>query len=736
VSYSFYAHSCEKESEEKWQLLKHHLENVAKLTGDAAAKFGARSCGETIGLLHDIGKYSYDFQALIRGKKSRVDHSTAGAKQAFKEYGHLGKILAYTIAGHHAGLPDGSQIFESGSSLEARLEKEVPDFSKFKDEISISNPSLPDLKLKTSFQLSFFIRMLFSTLIHGDRIDTASFYSNDIEVNSFDSISTLKDRLDNYLSSLVLKSSSNPVYNIRQKVLSAVKEHATLYSPGIFSLTVPTGGGKTLSSLAFALAHAEKYNLERVIYVIPFTTIIDQTANIFREALGDVNVLEHHSAVEREFSLEDDNEGELIRQSMESWNVPVVVTTTVQFFESLFSNRPSKCRKLHNICRSVIILDEVQSLPLSLLAPCLSVLEELAINYSCSPVLCTATQPAFKNHKLLTKSFSLEVRELAPEPHKLYQALKRVAVRFIGNTTLEKLASSIGEHHQALCIVDTRRQAQLLYQMLSEERGVYHLSTCMCATHRRAKLSEIRTALKQGFRCLLISTSLIEAGIDVDFPTVYRSCAGIDSIAQAAGRCNREGKLDCGEVYIFQVEGEQFKGEQSDRVRIGKKILQRNEDPLDLLSVQNFFSELYADVGEKHEFDEKEILKILERGKKGLDFTFNEVAKRFSLIESEQVPVLIPYDSKARELINEVKYHFNANLMRKLQSYTIQIFVHEFNDLKASGAIENLTATTAKEGETKRSEVWSLVNSSLYSEKYGLKLKGDKNLIEVSSLVI
>ncbi len=565
---AYYAHSTSRRDRADWQPLRAHLQNVADLARERAAKFGADEWGYIAGLLHDLGKYSTEFQARLEGSLGRVDHSTAGAVEAGKRFQALARPLQFVVAGHHAGLANGGEEeHNQRSSLRDRLAASLPDYSAYASEIDLK-PDLPPPRLalhknargrsgRTGFQCAFFTRMLFSCLVDADYLDTEGFYDR-VEGRPTRRVAPpalveLKPRLDAYLADLSAQADDTLVNRERAGILAACRAggHET---PGLFTLTVPTGGGKTLASLAFALDHALAHGLDRVIYVIPYTSIIEQNAAVFREALGDEPVLEHHSAFIDDPTAEPEARDKL-RLAMENWDAAVVVTTAVQFFESLFADRPARSRKLHNIARSVVILDEAQTLPLPLLRPCVAALDELARNYGTSVVLCTATQPALIETDDEATSFEggfRNVREIAPEPKRLYQTFKRVTVEQLGDLDDAALATRLRTHERVLCIVNTRAHARELYERIKGEDGCYHLSALMCPKHRSARLDTIRGALKARQRCIVVSTSLVEAGVDVDFPVVYRAEAGIDSIAQAAGRCNREGRLERGEVFVFR----------------------------------------------------------------------------------------------------------------------------------------------------------------------------------------
>lgn len=401
--------------------------------------------------------------------------------------------------------------------------------------------------------------MLFSCLVDADFLDTEAFYDGSegrslLRDAPVPTLAALREQLDGYLERF--KADTN-VNQIRAGILRHVRQQSE-HAPGLFSLTVPTGGGKTLASLAFALDHAIRHGLRRVIFVIPFTSIVEQNAAVFRAALGPLGeaaVLEHHSAFAAPKSSRDEPDRyqaqEKLKLAMENWDAPIVVTTAVQFFESLFAARPSQCRKLHNITGSVVILDEAQTLPLKLLRPAVAAIDELARNYRSSIVLCTATQPALNAPDF--KGGLADVRELAPEPPALFRRLDRVRVRHIGTLDDAALTALLREREQVLCIVNNRRHARAVYQSLADLPGARHLTTLMCAKHRSEVLAEIRGMLRRGEPCRLAATSLIEAGVDVSFPRVFRAEAGLDSVAQAAGRCNRNGEwaVEDSEVLIF-----------------------------------------------------------------------------------------------------------------------------------------------------------------------------------------
>ncbi|HHW92711.1 MAG TPA: CRISPR-associated endonuclease Cas3'', partial [Firmicutes bacterium] len=525
----FYAHTDGSMNRKDWQLLRDHLSGVAHRAAGYAKDFQAGQLAFAAGLLHDLGKYSLEFQQRLQGEHIRVDHSTAGAQEAEKYYGKaLGRILAYVVAGHHAGLNDyGSLAAES--SLAARLNKgSIPDYQAYRKEL-LKWPDLGSFRLpikpfpgQQGFSLAFFIRMLYSCLVDADFLDTEEYCQPEKGAarGKYPSPDQMLQKLEQYLQQLLASALDTPINRERAAILDQCREKAN-FPPGFFTLTVPTGGGKTLSSLAFALGHAVRHRLERVIYVIPFTSIIEQNAKVFREAVGEEAVLEHHSNFQYPEQEDEDwtTPAAKLRLAAENWDAPLVVTTNVQFFESLFANRAARCRKLHNIARSVVILDEAQMIPTDYLHPCLAALVELVRHYEASVVICTATQPALEG--LLPRG--IKPVELAPDPMRLYETFKRVRVIFLGEMNDEDLAARIKDLSQVLCIVNTRKHAWELFRKIRDLQGSYHLSALMCPVHRSAVLGEIRQRLETGEACRVVSTQLIEAGVDVDFPVVFRA---------------------------------------------------------------------------------------------------------------------------------------------------------------------------------------------------------------------
>lgn len=728
---NFYAHSGARSDRSDWQRLDEHLASVGKLAGEFSAVFGAEAMSRASGLLHDLGKYTEQFQRRLSGDSGRVDHSTWGARVAMERYGQAGKLLAYGIAGHHAGLANGRDG-EARTALADRLKSELPllDAVWNKElQLPAQNELLPKGftpdREHGPFQLAFLTRMIFSSLVDADFLDTEAFYAGmqgrDTGRNGAQSsLREIRQELEKTLSSFRADSDVN---RIRAEILAGVRAKA-VENPGIFSLTVPTGGGKTLASLAFAMDHAIQHGLRRVIYVIPFTSIVEQNAAVFRRALGTLGeraVLEHHCAFTEQAAAKgtpDEYQGmRKLRLAMENWDAPIVVTTAVQFFESLFSDKPSRCRKLHNIAGSVVILDEAQTLPLKLLRPTVVSLKELARNYRASVVLCTATQPALKASDEFQGGFH-DVRELAPDPQRLYRELKRVKLRHLGAQSDEDLARQLIGKNQVLCIVNNRRHARALYESIADQPGACHLTTLMCARHRSQVLAEVRHRLANGAPCRLVATSLIEAGVDVDFPLVLRAEAGLDSIAQAAGRCNREGRRPAAEseVLIFSVENEDWAPppELKQFAQVARAALRRpHDDPLAMDAVNGYFRELYWQKGPR-ELDAHDLMGMHAAGIDALPF--ESVAARYRMIDSLQMPVIVPFDDEARTALRDLAFAPTAGgIARRLQPYVVQIPKGAYEALRQAGAV--CPIEPGRFGE----QFMQLANPDLYHPDCGLQ---------------
>ena len=695
-------------NEEHTQTLKDHLCGTAELAGYFAGRFGKADWGYTCGMLHDIGKYSLAFQDKIKNNSNRqVDHSTAGAKACF-EKGGMYSFMSYCIAGHHSGLPDYGSSSDPGNAptLQGRKKKHIEDCGAYKSEIHIPEiktlPFDPQNSPDPDFSLSVFIRMLYSCLVDADFLDTEYFMKEgQTQREAGEEPSVLLEKLKKHVAGWLLNEDTETVNGRRTEILRHCFECGHK-ERGIFQLTVPTGGGKTIASLAFALQHAVENQMDRVIYVIPYTSIIEQNAAVFREILGEQNVLENHYNVD----YESTEELKPMQLASENWDKPVAVTTNVQFFESLFANKSSKCRKLHNIANSVIIFDEAQMLPTDYLKPCIAVMEELAANFGSSIVLCTATQPA------LSPFFQrkMPVTELCPRVEEQFRFFERVTFQNVGTISEDELIEKLQKEEQALCIVNTKKRAQRLYQKMKGE-GVFHLSTAMYPKHRRRVLDKIRQLVKDGKRCILISTSLVEAGVDLDFCTVYRQLAGVDSMIQAAGRCNREGKRAAQDsfAYLFQFEEKEYVPGQQLQIDVSKMLLSEGEDISSLHGIEKYFEALYHFRGDS--LDKKKIFEEF----KDKRYNFAKAAKEFKLIEENTLTVFISREEEAEELLWQIKRQgYTKSGMRKAGQYCVQLYENDIEKLLGAGMLRQVPGGIEN--------FYELVDSGQYSEEMGLDL--------------
>ena len=702
---AYWAHIAE---DGRTQTVLEHLEGAARRCAASAAVFGAEEQGREAGLAHDLGKYSGAFQRRLRGGP-KVDHATAGAFECRK----LGQpFAAFAVAGHHGGLPDGGSRGDAPETgtfwgrMNRAEQGRLDDYSAWTRELSLPAAAVPAFLQKDKLTGMFFIRMLYSCLVDADYTDTGEFMDGQVPGANREtaSMERLWERLQAYISGWFPPKGE---LNARRcAILERCIREGEHRAPGLCTLTVPTGGGKTVTSLAFALAQARKQGLKRVVYVIPYTSIIEQTADTFRKILGPENVLEHHSGVL--FDTEEDGELtpdalKLVRAT-ETWDMPVVVTTAVQFFESLFSCKPSQCRKLHNLAQSVIIFDEAQMLPLPYLRPCVWAMAQLAEHYGASTVLCTATQPALGP---LFREFApeLSMEELCPMAAEDWDTFRRVTFRRAGKLTWDELAGQLQEQDQVLCVVNRRKAAQTVFHGLTGE-GNFHLSTLMCPAHRKAVLAEIRRRLDEGLPCRVVSTSLIEAGVDVDFPAVYREEAGLDSILQAAGRCNREGRRSPEDSVVTIFQGEDRPPKLfATAIGAGRMVLDRFADIASREAVHAYFSAL-LDLNGRDAQDKQGILTLMEKE----FFPFRTVAERFHLIDDEStVTVYIPRDDGA-ELITRLRAgECSRSLYRQLGQYSVSIYQDHWRELDRAGVLEPLGDGS-----------FVLIDIDLYSDTTGL----------------
>ena len=625
--------------------------------------------------------------------------------------GGMYPFLEMCIAGHHAGLSDYGVSTDTGNSSTTlgRRKKKIEDFYAYKKEVKIpelkTSPVNVEKTKDLNFSLSMFTRMMYSCLVDADFLDTEEFMTEERSGRQQgQEIQVLLDKLEKYITEWLKNTETESVNGRRTEILKACLENGER-EKGLFRLTVPTGGGKTVASLAFALRHAVKHHMKRIIYVIPYTSIIEQNAAVFRRILGDENVLENHCNID----YEEAEELKPMQLASENWDKPVVVTTNVQFFESLFSNKSSKCRKLHNMANSVIIFDEAQMLPNDYLKPCLTAIEELVINYKVSAVLCTATQPAldafFCNIKQIT--------ELCPRTEEQFEFFKRVHFENDGKLSEEDVEECLLRETQALCIVNTKKKAQKIYNAMRED-GVYHLSTSMYPKHRKRMLKQIKERLREGKKCIVISTSLVEAGVDLDFYTVYRQLSGIDSIIQAAGRCNREGKrtIEESKVVIFQFDDAEKVPGQRQQMDVSKALLANECKIEDMQTVTRYFEMLYHMRGES--LDKKKICEEFNGGW----HHFATVEREFKLIDENTVTVFVNQEEDAQEVIQDLKNKgFTKSGMRRAVQYCVNLYKQEFEKYNDAGMLK-LVSEDIK-------DFYELTDLEQYSEETGLNLEVD-----------
>lgn len=740
-----------KTEEGKTQTVKEHLEQTAKLAEKFASSFGADEAGYMAGILHDIGKYSKEFQEHIRGNFKKVDHSTAGAMIAWQKGLYP---ISFAVAGHHGGIPDGGTPLDNVDqpTMFGRIKKaekgKLNDYSAWENEITLPNIRLPEWvsSCNDPFTISFFIRMLYSCLVDADYLDTENFMNGakprgntvsmeellkklrvvtDKWLGQYWDETSSSDQRNSNLSSTVL--GKNKVNIQRNRILRDCINKGKNSPRGLYTLTVPTGGGKTIASLSFALEQAVAQGMDRIIYVIPYTSIIDQTVEVFKGILGDENVLAHYSEADY-FLTEEENLTPLKYRCLlasENWDAPVIVTTTVQFFESLYADHSSKCRKLHSIANSVIIFDEAQSIPRNNLRPCVAAIAQLVSHYRSTAVLCTATQPELAP---MFKEYGILASEICEDKKESYRILKRTKIQDFGQISEDELERRLSCTSQVLCVVNRRKTAQEISYGLPEE-GRFCLTTLLCGADRRVKLQEIRERLKEGLPCRVVSTSLIEAGVDVDFPEAWREQSGLDSLLQTAGRCNREGKEQdpskCS-VYLFKLEG----SEPITALQKNVTALRAVEmDGIELdkpEAIEDYFQILYTNEGENN-LDQNEILDTIKKG--GSNFPFHYVEKNFCLISDASKTVYIPIGEGAelcRRLINGER---SRTLFRKLGPYSVSVYDDQYQSLNQAGAlmvidreIENASQKRyLKKNDSNKTVILNPESLIWYDSQFGLR---------------
>lgn len=696
-----------------------HQQGVAVLAKAFASCFAAEDYGEVLGLLHDKGKEQKDFQTYIRKVSglypnlivaSHPNHAYVGALLAQKLYQPMTPLLAYPIMGHHAGLYD---FYEYEKTLK---EKKIPiDVDCSSLNINLNAPVFKEQPCK--YDIHHFIRMLFSCLVDADYLDTEKFMKpQEAALRTRKSqLTDLKSLLDAYLDNIKEKAEDTIVNQIRNQV-----QRRCLYmsdeEPGFYSLTVPTGGGKTLSSLVWAINHAIKNNKRRIIIAIPYTSIIVQTAETLRKIFGEENVLEHHSNTSIKDADVNETESDYalkIKLATENWDYPIIVTTNVQLFESIYSHKTSVCRKLHNICDSVIILDEAQAIPTDFLQPIVNALQTYKRLFGISVLFSTASQPIFNGqhrgcNPMVTFNGIEKVTEIIPQNYQLQKKLQRVKLHFDNDiSSYDEIAKRIAEFKCVLCIVNTRKDAAEIYSRLPVDDNVMtiHLSRMMCPKHVSEKLKMIIESLKGKKNIRVISTQLIEAGVDIDFPTVFRQEAGLDSVLQAAGRCNREGKMKIGHTYVFRLDRPLPPGHLNRTNSARMDMMDIVEDKFSKEAMSEYFRFLYAKV---NTFDKVDINQLLE---KPMDLMFKTAGEKFKLIDDNTFSVIVNWKD-SMELVNKLKQQGPSyNLMKKIAQYSVNIRIYDMNLLQQIGAVEEVLEN-----------IFLIRNTAFYNDDVGLTI--------------
>ena len=752
-----------------------HLNKVGWLAGRFAADMFAagsedaeiiRQWAWLAGLWHDLGKYSKAFQDYLKTASKpdvhkseithKVDHATAGAQHACEKFAIKGRLLAHVIAGHHTGLLN----WHDGGGMQRRLDKTIETWREhscalLKDRPcpsipplpKITDPNAPDARRQAAFRVAFWIRMLFSTLVDADFLATEAFMNPQRAQDRLRDkvgLSAMQVCLSAYLDNLTQKAEPTAVNRQRKNILDACRAKASS-PPGFFSLCVPTGGGKTLCGLDFALRHATQHHKRRIIVAIPFTSIIDQTAGEYRKvfaSLGQELVLEHHSNLD---PYDETKESDQSRLRSENWDAPLIVTTNVQLFESLFACKTSRCRKLHRIASSVIVLDEAQTLPVELLKPTLWALRELVEVYGCIVVLSSATQPALGWREDFKIGLQ-DVREIMPAPETLHRNLVRTRVEYLGEQTCAEIAGRLQDHEQGLAIVNTRKDAAMLAECIGTDEGHFHLSTRLCGAHREAVIKTIRQRLRDGAKCRVVSTQLIEAGVDVDFPVVFRASCGLDSLTQAAGRCNREGRREVSVVYAFDFPHDPPPGHLRQTADTAREILaglQPNEDRLSPDLLKRYFEHHYWRKSDG--WDQHNVLDAVGNQPDQMQFDFRDMASRYRLIRESGTPVFIPYgdlpldafdleksarDKTAGEELHDRWFSGHAawqpprDVWRKIQRLCVQVHQHELDQLNEAGALDFCH------------EQYILIRTDCYDAQCGLRLPHNGAALQAEDLVL
>ena len=707
------------------QSIEEHCLNVARLARELIYEdedsCGLKDLAYNAGLLHDFGKYRPNFQRYILAASGanqsgkvppKAPHAIVGAIEARRLFDDpmIADTLAYCISGHHRGLYDHNE-------MERRLrhgehKRWCDACEKLTSAENLETADCDDVDEPNDLQMA--IRMLFSALVDADRLDTERFMTPDLTAErlrirgNYASLSTLRERLRAKTESFS-SAPVTPVNRARAYFLESCRTHGAESDPGIYTLSLPTGAGKTISSMAWALEMAIRNHHDRIIYVIPYTSIITQTAMVFREIFGEENILEHHSEVVVEQQTEDDKSCEQMSRLKfltENWDAPIILTTNVQFFESLFASKPAKCRKVHSIANSVIVMDEVQALPESFLSPILSAISTLSGAFHCSILCCSATQPVYDEDlnspddggdfytPLATRG------DLVPREARYFAPFDRVDYHLEPQTmNSQELAERLAAEHSVLCVVNSRQDAGQVYRALRDLPKVnvgemIHLSRSMCSSHLRKAIETIKERMREGEPTKVISTQLIEAGVDLDFPCVWRAHSGLGSIIQAGGRCNRDGKMEQrGQVFVFSLtDGSRLFGNIARGCNATKMLLHnlsnKITDPTDPEVIAKYYRLYFEDIPD---FDTEGIGKDLTDDPE--DINFESAAERFKLIDDEGTfPVIVPYMEEGKELVRKIRSHetLSREDYHRMQEYSVSLRQGDYTTLLGHGNIEQI----------------------------------------------
>ncbi len=701
------------------QTLEEHLKNVAKRAADNSIALLKQECYST-GLSHDIGKYSVSFQKRLYGNPKKYEHSSCGAIELGKlvknnDEKAMTYMLQYCIAGHHSGLPDGGTEVDSAdsdSTLHSKLKREgnytgESDYSSYKDEIELKLPDYTDVYkiLKTSKnktelieKYAFFTRYLFSCLTDADYIDTEIFYSPDTDRELNADFEKMLDIINEELENRSIDSDT-PLKKARKELQEQAFRNC-LSDSRINILDMPTGSGKTLCSMKIALKKLIKNEKKRIIYVIPYTSIIEQTAETFDNLFGDyADIVQHHS----NHCFDDENENstaEKLKRSTENWDAPVIITTSVQFFQSLYHYKGSGLRKLHNLADSVIVFDEVHMLPEEYLQPCLRAIGFITEYLNSEVLFLSATMPDFS--ELFERYTGNATYNELIKDKSVFRYFQKCRYINLGKTDIENIVLKADDYNSSLIIVNSRKTAREVYRLLSGKK--YHLSTYMTPYDRSKIIKQIREDLANGEKITAVSTSLVEAGVDLDFQAVFRQLAGLDSILQSGGRCNREGKMEYGDVFIFEID-ESIRGDMKIRAGIVKDMLERDIDITSEKSIREYYMRLFRYSDDI--IDQNTIAKDCN----GFDnIPFRTYAEGFEFIKDETISVVINNNSETEKLVQQLEYG-DKNIRRKLQRYSVSLKKHELDEAMKTGIIDE-----------KKCGVFVLANNDYYRNETGLDI--------------